>query len=646
MALKWFEQLKEAAMKRSRNVIIFHFNIRDIVFDGDDPGFLRTSPSELNNVSDFLLNQLMIPRDWVLRYSASTGFTAYVRRGDQVLPFYDGAPITGVVGATPSGDTLTPVMKEAATRPYPLATASGVADDPNRPFTWRSLDLTWPLLDRIIDRQWNWNREGAKQNETVKFAVIIDYLDHLIPAQAQLPIQQQALEHMMRWSYSSTLTKANSRVIALTSEIEAVHRDLYGKDSRIEVIEIPWPQREERHTFIKYLASHANEFPNLSQYSSDALKEFSNLTSGLNYAEIRDFAKTLDAPATGTTKDTWKEPLRIRRQEMIVRQSGSLLVPRHSKFGMDDVAGYDYVKDLLNARKDALRDGKADVSGILFTGPPGTGKSFFASCLARDIGIEMVTMQTIRGSYVGESERNFERVLRVATNMHPVIIFVDEIDQTFSSSRGHAGDGGVEQRLFGRLLEFMEDRNNLGKVLWLAASNRPDNLDAALLSRFRIRIPFLLPDTAALKAMLHIQIPAQCGFQWEPSSWAKYEAEIDAQIANKLLGKFSGREVDTLVRNAFVKAKEATPSVVDNLMVDASVLLPAINAANMTSNYQDYIRWSLLALRDIDASEPKLMRSVKEVMPPIIVNEIIDHQGGLSPSGITNVLGRLKELLP
>jgi len=641
MALKWFEQLKDASRNRSRNVIILHFNIRDLVFDADNEMFTAKKPSELMDVSDFLLNQLMVNRNWVLRYSASGGFSAYEWKDNRVTPYAESFIPTGVVAIGSKGDTINPVMKDAASTPYELLSASGHSDDPKRPFTWRTPELTWPLLDRIIDRRWIAKREGADQTELLKFAVIIDYLDHLIPAQAHLPIQQSALEYMMRWSYSRTLAEANSRVITLTSELEAIHRDLYGKDSRIEVIEIPWPQREERHAFITYLARHADEFANLAKYSPESISEFANLTSGLTYAEIRDFARNVQP------EGDWKEPLRVRRQEMIVRQSGSLLKPRYSKFGIDNVAGYDYVKDLLRPRLESLRDGNADVSGILFTGPPGTGKSFFASCLARDVGIEMVTMQTIRGSYVGESERNFERVLRVATNMHPVIIFIDEIDQSFTTSRNQGGDSGVEQRLFARLLEFMEDRNNLGKVLWLAASNRPDKLDPALLSRFRIRLPFLLPDTAAITAMLETQIPAQAGFQWDTGSWATHKAVIDNLVESKLLGKFSGREIDTMVRNAYVVAREK--SLVTASGVVASVLIDAIREANNSSNYKDYVGWSLRALQQVEANNAALIRSIKEIFPDSVKQEIIysDASGfeRLSMRGIDNVLEELDDYL-
>jgi hypothetical protein len=154
----------------------------------------------------------------------------------------------------------------------------------------------------------------------------------------------------------------------------------------------------------------------------------------------------------------------------------------------------------------------------------------------------------------------------------------------------------------------------------------------------------LLPDTAALKDMLRNQIPAQAGFTWDPESWRTHEDAINAQITNKLLRKFSGREIDTLVRNAFVDAREK--KLVDNVnnVVDASVLVPAIQSANISSNYRLYVLWSLYALRQVDASDPILLQSVKEVIPDNIVDKII-VDNSLSMMGIAEVTQNINQFV-
>jgi SpoVK/Ycf46/Vps4 family AAA+-type ATPase len=83
-------------------------------------------------------------------------------------------------------------------------------------------------------------------------------------------------------------------------------------------------------------------------------------------------------------------------------------------------------------------------------------------------------------------------------------VFVDEIDQMVS--RGGSGDSGVGSRFFKRLLEFMSDGSHRGKVIFLAATNRPDLMDAALRrpGRFDKKVPFLVPDASEREAIFQV----------------------------------------------------------------------------------------------------------------------------------------------
>ena len=140
------------------------------------------------------------------------------------------------------------------------------------------------------------------------------------------------------------------------------------------------------------------------------------------------------------------------------------------------------------------------------TGPAGTGKSAVAEAVAHEAGVNAVVLNLARilGQYVGNSERNLEKALQAIKSLAPTIVFIDEIDQ--SVSRGGSGDSGVSNRIFKRLLEFMSDTGNRGQVLFLAATNRPDLLDAALRrpGRFDKKIPFLIPDESERAAIIQV----------------------------------------------------------------------------------------------------------------------------------------------
>jgi SpoVK/Ycf46/Vps4 family AAA+-type ATPase len=118
----------------------------------------------------------------------------------------------------------------------------------------------------------------------------------------------------------------------------------------------------------------------------------------------------------------------------------------------------------------------------------------------------------VREQWVGASERNMERVLQVVESLAPCIFWTDEVDQQVGGDRGAtagAGDSGVSQRLFGRIMEFFGDSRVRGRVLWVATTNRPDLLDIALRDRFSVKIPFLhptAPERAELLPMLAEQV--------------------------------------------------------------------------------------------------------------------------------------------
>ncbi|NTW02909.1 MAG: AAA family ATPase, partial [Oscillochloris sp.] len=140
-------------------------------------------------------------------------------------------------------------------------------------------------------------------------------------------------------------------------------------------------------------------------------------------------------------------------------------------------------------------------------GPPGTGKTIIAEALALESNLNMVKLRNIRQQWVGASERNLTRAFEIIRALSPILVFVDEIDQAFGSrGLGQSNDAGTSERMFGQVLEFIGDDRNRGRVIWVAATNRPDAIDAALLRRFDRIIPCLLP-TADEQMMILEALP-------------------------------------------------------------------------------------------------------------------------------------------
>ncbi|MEM1606801.1 MAG: CDC48 family AAA ATPase [Candidatus Bathyarchaeia archaeon] len=148
--------------------------------------------------------------------------------------------------------------------------------------------------------------------------------------------------------------------------------------------------------------------------------------------------------------------------------------------------------------------------GILVYGPPGTGKTLLAKAVATESEANFISIKgpEILSKWVGESERAIREVFRRAKQAAPSIIFFDEIDAIAPVRGGGYGDSHVTERVISQLLTEMDGIEELRGVVVLAATNRPDIIDPALLrpGRFDKLLYVPLPDLEARKEILKIHL--------------------------------------------------------------------------------------------------------------------------------------------
>ncbi|MEM1990508.1 MAG: AAA family ATPase, partial [Candidatus Bathyarchaeia archaeon] len=148
--------------------------------------------------------------------------------------------------------------------------------------------------------------------------------------------------------------------------------------------------------------------------------------------------------------------------------------------------------------------------GILLYGPPGTGKTLLAKAVATESEANFISIKgpEILSKWVGESERAIREVFRRAKQAAPSIIFFDEIDAIAPVRGGGYGDSHVTERVISQLLTEMDGIEELRGVVVLAATNRPDIIDPALLrpGRFDKLLYVPLPDFEARKEILKIHL--------------------------------------------------------------------------------------------------------------------------------------------
>jgi len=135
--------------------------------------------------------------------------------------------------------------------------------------------------------------------------------------------------------------------------------------------------------------------------------------------------------------------------------------------------------------------------GILLTGPPGTGKTLLAKAVASQSEVNFISVKgpALLSKWVGESERGIREVFRKAKQASPCIIFFDEID-AIAPVRGSSADSHVTERVISQFLTELDGIEELKGIVVLAASNRPDIIDPALLrpGRFDIQLELPVPD--------------------------------------------------------------------------------------------------------------------------------------------------------
>jgi cell division protease FtsH len=186
-----------------------------------------------------------------------------------------------------------------------------------------------------------------------------------------------------------------------------------------------------------------------------------------------------------------------------------------------DIGGYTEVKDKM--RKDILellsyKDSLTDINqinqiekiipkGMLFVGPPGTGKTFFAKAMATSLNatVSIVSGPELKSKWVGESEENLRNVFAKARRSAPSIIIFDEID-SFATTRGTYASSGVEHSMVNQLLTEMDGFRSEELVFVIGTTNFPESLDPALLrpGRFELSIEIPYPKDSDRKAILEI----------------------------------------------------------------------------------------------------------------------------------------------
>ncbi|GBG23934.1 26S proteasome regulatory subunit 8-like, partial [Hondaea fermentalgiana] len=203
--------------------------------------------------------------------------------------------------------------------------------------------------------------------------------------------------------------------------------------------------------------------------------------------------------------------------------------------GLKHPEEYDTVTRKTRARFESNRP-----RAILFEGPPGTGKTTTARIVASQAKVPMIyiPIESVMSKYYGESESRLSEMLKLCDELGNAIVFLDEIDSLATSREGGSGGSMHEatRRLLSVLLRTLEGFQERTSSILIAATNRKQDLDAALVSRFDMSIAFPLPGEGARREI-----------------FGRYARQLDAANLDKLAAEavgFSGRDIKDVCKHA------------------------------------------------------------------------------------------------
>ncbi len=379
-----------------------------------------------------------------------------------------------------------------------------------------------------------------------RVALVIDFVDKVFPQQEERFMsadERRLLATVRSLATDPRLMKRNSFVMMIAESLADVHEDLYSRGGGTALVEIPLPDEDQRFAYIEHLLDtvQANHSPPAESADLAISREvLAQVTNGMTLQQVAAMIRSAHAEHAPLGLAEVGE----HKREAIEAEIGNLVEFTESPFGLDAVAGVEKQKKLLLDTVRALREGRRGLvpKGILLLGPPGTGKTFTMRCFANDIGIPFVELRNIFSKYVGSTESNLEKLFHYLEALAPIFVFIDEFDQSYGRRVASDSDSGVSRRVFGMFNNFLSDDTHQGRIIFGAATNRPDLIDQSTMraGRFDMKIPFLLPDEEAREAILRVSL-RNLKVEFEDADFSGIAADT---------GGFSGADIRELVRIA------------------------------------------------------------------------------------------------
>jgi len=404
--------------------------------------------------------------------------------------------------------------------------------------------------------------EEAKENTPA--IIFIDEIDSIAPKREEVTgeVERRVVAQLLALM-DGLESRGEVIVIAATNRPDAIDPALRRPGRFDREIEIGVPDRDGRYEILQI---HTRSMPLAEDVD---LNELAELTVGFVGADLEALAK--EAAMHAIRKMLESGEIDIEVEEIPSEVLESIKVTRDDflealkniepsamrevlvevpNVGWNDIGGLENAKqELMEAVEWPLKYPELfkevnikPPKGILLYGPPGTGKTLLAKAVANESNANFISVKgpELLSKWVGESEKHVREMFRKARQVAPAILFFDEID-SLAPRRGGIGDSHVTERVVSQLLTELDGLEELKDVVVIAATNRPDIVDPALLRPGRIERHIFIPAPDE-KARLEI-------FRIHTRGMPLAEDVEIEELARRTEG-YSGADIEALCREA------------------------------------------------------------------------------------------------
>lgn len=376
--------------------------------------------------------------------------------------------------------------------------------------------------------------------------------------------------------------------------------------------------------------------------TDEVMSEIALSFKGLNEFQVKQILNL--AYQDGGCLDFDDKRLILSQKEQLIKKAGLLeMIPVNES--IEDIGGLENLKEWLykkerifNQLDKAMRFGVDIPKGIMIVGMPGCGKSLAAKATAKLFEIPLVRLDVGRllGKYIGESEENMRKALKLSEAISPCVLWIDEIEKAFSGVGSSGGGSDVTTRLFGQFLTWMQEKENT--VFIVATANDISKIPAEFLRKGRFDELFYVdfPNDEERRKIIEIHLKKR----------HKWNKELDIISLVKLTNGYNGADLEAIVKDAiescFIEGREQLTT--DDLKSAQK------NIKSISSTLEKRIKEIKEAVKDMDlkpASNPENKVASKPAPKKIVETDHVESQAtsATSTAASTQTIGTASSVL-